>query len=329
MSEATTETQTAPATTEAAAPDLMALAAQADAGTLPETTSATPPAQETKDGKPAEKGSAETTTTDDKSKTADKTKADATKDAKPESPYTKAQKEQARLSDSWKKLEAEKAEVRKLQQELQAERAKIAQPKPASTPKKSEPSAEDYEELAKQYEEEGNTKLAKAAREAASQAREAAKNEPKTATGTGAVDASNTPEFQQGWQKSVQELIAEDPELAKPDNPVVQVANNICNHPQYGRFIKSHPDGIKMAVEVAKLVREAGASTQLKTQVTDLTDKLAKANAEVERLTKATALSGSSPTGTKPGAKAITDMSTSDAEKTVAQLAAAADRGEI
>ncbi len=295
------------------------------------------PAGETTDGKPADKASGETK--------ADKP-GDAKKpDEKQESAYTKAQKEEARKDRSWKALEAEKAAVRAEKEAHAAELAGLKRQvqelesklKPAAAAQ-GEPvdekgiTAGTYDRLAKKYDEEGKDDMAKLARDAAAKIRaQPAKPAAEAATasrehadvGATLAERLKNEEFSKRWFQHRDELVKAEPELGDPKNPVVQGAQALLNHPQWGRFFCALPDGVKAAVEVAKINVVAHQAEALKKD-------LATAKAEIDRLNKLLSPRGSQPAGPAGGggAKDISKMSPEEAEAEVHRAAAAADRGE-
>lgn len=322
-------------------PDMMALAIAADrsADTPAEPATVPPPVE--KQATTPTPAQTETTgnTADDTTKSAPDQKTPPHKDDKTAeaagSPYAKAQKESARKDKSWQAIEAQKAAVRDEQAKIAAERQTLhrelaelrAKAQAPTAPAKDEHgnTAEDYDELADKYADEGNTALAKAARERAKALRRAPAG--NQATGQQAATAPQTPDspqFQAAWQANVQQLITKDPELAKPDNPIVRTANALVNDPDYGRFFRHAPDGIAAAVEVARIMQQAESAKTLTTEVEMTKAELTKAKAEIDRLNKLTQPQGSPPTGAAPSRKP-TDALTDD---DIRQMAAAADRGE-
>jgi hypothetical protein len=304
-------------------PDLMALAAAADAGQPVTTAPSTPaPAEQTTPSTPADSGAP--AKPDDKPATAKPDKP-ATAD-KPESAYAKAQKDAERRDKSWKALEQEKAQVRaeaervkSVQTELEQLRRQVHElrqpPKPAADAAGID--ADTYDSLAKKYDEEGDTKMAGLARERAQALRRQAAATPAAAA---PVDSWKTSEFQQQWQRHTDEIIAADPALNDAQNPVFQATNMLVNHKEWAPFFRAEPHGIKAAVEVAKLMHAAQ-------RVPALQKEIDTHKAEIARLNKLNAPRGGGPTAAPAGEKKLTEMSPDEAEAHVRALAAAADRG--
>ena len=317
------------ATLEAPEVDIMAAAIAADNETASPTSPApaaketTPDALDTTGTPPA--GGTEATAT-----TASAT-AEATKPKNKETAFTKAKGEAERRDRSWKALEEEKATVRADKARAEAEAAILrremetlrnAQP---VGPTKDEhgATAEDYRGLAKRYRSEGNDELAEAAQARAEKLATTASRPAASAT------TFESPEFQAQWKGHTEKLIASDPTLADPENAVVKAANTILKDPTYGRFFKSHPDGINAAVEVARLLQANAAGQQTRQALTTTQADLTKAKAEVTRLTALLQPRGSHPAGQPGGGQKIEDMNPNDAAAAVMAMARAADRGEL
>jgi hypothetical protein len=331
----TAEISTAPASSTPDA-DMLAVAMAADAQTEPTTQTAAPaaapqdqtgvPPVEGKDAKtpdaaPAAPAAAKPGETTDAPKAP----------AKKETQFEKAKGDAERKDRSWKALEEEKVQVRTekaaLQAELQGLRREVEQLRTAKPtgPAKDEhgATAEDYTALAKRYEAEGNDEYAAAARARAQKLSQP--TGPRADNGA----AFDSPEFQSKWREQTQQLIAKEPELADPANPLVKAANGILADPTYGRFFKSHPDGIAAAVEVARLMRGNAQAQETTQQLTTTKAELTKAQAEVTRLNSLLHPRGSHPAGQPGGAPKIEDMNAAEAQQAVLEMARAADRGEL
>jgi len=271
------------------------------------------------DGKPAANGSA---------KPEDK-KAEAKPGEKKESDFAKAKGEQERRDKSWKALEAEKEAFRSergaLNAELQGLRREVSElrKRPQVTEPAKDPhglTASDYDKIAKDYRDQGNDSMAEAARERADSLRKQA----PAATAAPTNDFA-APEFQAEWKRHTAELIQQDPELGNPESPVVKAANTLLQDGTYGRFFRSAPDGIKAAVEVAKLMREAHSAQALKAQLTTSQEDIKTKQAEIDRLNGLLQPRGSHPASPATGRKQGEPLSDAD----VREIAAMADRGEL
>lgn len=318
-----TTTIEAPADTEI---DIMKIAEQADAE--PATTPAPakteqPPASGAQDEKKQDKQPAQG------EQKPEQKAADQQPDDGKASQYEKSKKEAERRDRSWKALEAEKeafrAEKARIDQELADLRrlqAQARQPAASTEPPKDKLglTATDYDEMAKEYDERGKDDLARAARERAAGLRAQA----ATAGSAAAPSNFDSPDFQAKWQENIQALVKEDPTLTDPANPVVKAANALTTDKNFGRFFRAAPDGIRAAVEVARLMQKATAAQALTTELDTTKGELKTAKAEIERLTKLLSPQGSRPTGPAPGAKRPEEMNSDD----IRALAAAADQGQ-
>jgi hypothetical protein len=312
----TAETAPQPATAE---PDMMQIALAADAE--PAAAPAEPAATTAPD-------TADTATPGEQGKPATPAEAGKPGEQGKESEFLKAKRDQERKNRSWQALEQEKQEYRAKeaarQTEIETLRREIAELKkrnPAATPGTDRHglAASDYDVLAKRYREQGNDEMAAAAAQKADDLRKQASS-PEAPTG----EPWKAPEFQQAWQQHTQTLIAQNPALADPANPLVASTNALVNHPVYGRFFKAAPDGIKAAYEVATMMQAAHAAQETRQQLDSAQAELKKTKAEVDRLTGLLQPRGSHPNGPAPG-KSAGDISDDD----VRAIAAAADRGEL
>lgn len=330
------DTKTASESTATAAttePDLLKLATAADAAVetdQPATSTATAP-QKT-DGTPTDEGESAKTPGD---KSGTEAKPEGKTDAKTgdESEFSKAKKEADRRDRSWKALDAEKNEFRAEKNRMEAEvqglrreMATLRQQAQAAQPAKDHTgaTAADYDQLAAKYDAEGNEDLAKAAKERANALRQKATSVDANAP---AGEPWKAPEFQAEWQRNVQAVITADPTLADPKNRVVGTANNLVNDPNYGRFFRAHPDGIKAAVEVAKIILASAEAGDLKNKYSELETQSKKDRAELARLNGLLQPRGSHPSGPPAGAKSLEEMTDTEAEAFVRRAAAEADRG--
>lgn len=329
----------APAATNSSDADLYAAAAAADAAQpVPDLAPSEPAAETpTTDASPAAYAPATTTrkTADERAEqeapeqlAAQDKPAAKPADAKPETPYAKAQKEAERRDRSWKALESEKTEIRAKQaqyeqqtRELTELRQRLAQPATPVKPAVDEQGidATTYERLAKEYAAEGNESMAAMARKQAASLRSKEAAAPGAAPAAAEATPPHTkPEFQAKWREHTAALVQAEPDLAKPDHPVVQAANALLADTAWGRFFLAHPDGITAAVQVAKLQQQAA-------QAIAAAKELTTARQEIARLTKLTSPRGSHPASAIPADRNPADLSDAD----VHALAAAADRGEL
>ena len=324
------QTATDTASNDAAEASMLALAAAADAGQPIDSTpaatadTASQPAPDVQ-GQPGQTPAAKGDSTTEKTAT----KPEDPANAKPETPYTKARKDGERLQKTWKSLEAEKVAFREERARIAQEDAairrelaelKAARQQPATTDDPADPQghkASTYDDLAKGYEEEGNARLAKLARDHAAHLRSSAAKAPtKAAPAAAAPTDSASPEFQARWQQTAEEIVKAEPELADANHPVFKAVDELVNRSAFAPFFRARPDGLRAAVEVAKLQQQAA-------RVGSLEKDLTTAKAEVARLSKLTQPRGSHPASPAPGAKRPEDLTDDD----VRQMAYAADHG--
>lgn len=305
------------------------LAADADmsGGATPPAESTPKPATETP-GAPSETGTAGNASgkpSAPEPKPAQPKPAATNVNAPAESEYKRKQAEAQRRERSWQQLEKEKQEFRQQKAQYEAEQARArAEREQAGRRDGLTAKANSYEALARQYEQAGDDRMAQVAREESRKLREEAQQAAQAPTETPAQGApQQSPAFVAEWNKHLQEVVAQNPELRDSDNPTAKQTMALLDHQAYGRFFKSHPDGIKMAVEVARLIEGAGKSQALEKELTS-------ARAEIERLNKLTNIRGGpaaptaapSPEGGLPG-----NLSGAALESWVRSAAYKADQG--
>lgn len=320
--------------------DLYAAAEAADAGrpfapaspSAPEATPDTPPAAgEDANRKPEsadERAAREEAELAEAAAAADEAEQQAARDQhaqapKPPTAADKAAKEAERKERTWKQLNEEKQRIAAERAEIQRQRAEIEQLRQQRAAAPAAPAtdehgleAKDYDRLAQKYRDQGNDSMAKLAAETAETLR--AKDRaaaPAPAAKPSAPDVSS-PEFQQAWRANIAALVQAEPELAKPDNPIVQTANALLQDATWSPYFLARPDGIRAAVEVAKLQTQAARAATLQ-------QELAKQQAEVARLTRLVSPRGGLPGSSAPSTKPPSELS--DAE--LYELARQADQG--
>ena len=263
--------QNSPATEPAAddASAIMQLAEKADTG----VTAATVDPPQPDATQPKEEAANNTAPAAAESPKADEPKQD--EETPPErTPYRQAverkQKDEARLDRSWKRLHEEKEEIRRQREQLARQ--------PVSPGNAKDP-GKTYEDLARDYRNKGDHKMAELALEKAEEAREKAREADSVPNPDAHWDK---PAFQRGWAEARDSLIRQDPTLADPANPVVKIANDLVNDREMGPIARSHPNGLKAAVGIARLMIEANAH-RLQVQ---------KLREEVKRLSSLTSVEG-------------------------------------
>lgn len=248
---------------------IMQLAEKADTGVTAETVDRTEPEAT----QPKEEAANTPAPAAAVSPKADEPKPD--EDApKERTPYQQAvdrkQKDEERLDRSWKKLHEEKEEIRRQREQLARQ--------PVSPGNVKDP-GKTYEDLARDYRNKGDHKMAELALEKAEEAREQVRQVDEVPKPDAHFDK---PAFRRGWADVRDTLIRQDPSLANVDNPVVKIANDLVNDKEMGPIARSHPNGLKAAVGIARLMIEANAH-RLQVQ---------KLREEVKRLSSLTSVEG-------------------------------------
>lgn len=247
---------------------IMQLAEKADIGVTAETVDQTQPEAT----QPKEEAAIKPAPAAVESQKAEETKQDEA--PRERTPYQQAldkkQKDEVRLDRSWKKLHEEKDELRRREEKL-AERPEA--PGNVKDPGKI------YDDLARDFRNKGDHKMAELALEKAEEVRD----KVRQADSVPEPDAHwHKPAFQRGWSDARDTLIRQDPALADPANPVVKIANDLVNDKEMGPIARSHPNGLKAAVGIARLMIEAN-SHRLQVQ---------KLREEVKRLSSLTSVEG-------------------------------------
>jgi hypothetical protein len=235
-----------------------------------------------------------------------------------ETAYTKLQKEQERLARNRREFEEEKARERAaLETERQKLRTETTKPAPRSDDPLNGFTAEQLDTAADKLEAQGKYDLANEARKAAAERRKAPKAEDRgQRTEDGSDKAGQaTPEFMQQWRANLEREVEANPELRSKDTPLYQATAKVL---QTEPWLQKMPDGINKAVRVAKLQAEAAAVPTLKA-------KIAEMEKELTDLRTATSLSGGSAESRGRAKKPLQEMSDSEAEAEIRQLAAETD----
>jgi hypothetical protein len=230
-----------------------------------------------------------------------------------EEPKSKDQKDKDRLDKNWKKMQEREAAARALMDEaIQAkadlakqERKTLVKTKPADLMEEKETlpdgnkgySVKQYQDAAKQLREEGNADLAI---QAENKAREV-----------------YTSAFTKIWHANLEMLAEENPDITDTKKPITQKCNDILNNLP---FLKTLPDGCVYALRIAQGDMSKSMISELKAE----NDKLKK---EVDKLYRATRLTGSGPAHYSGGDKEFESMSKAEKKAHLRHLAAQADMG--
>jgi hypothetical protein len=239
-----------------------------------------------------------------------KEQAADTKEAKIEG---RLAKDQARLSESWKKLEEEKALVRKQAEELRLAKEKAEEDAIKSVAPDMSSSPEDLRRYARDWENEGKDDLASEARKMADQIDRAQKlkseRDERIAKQQNEIRATNA-----------RRLMEDNPDLKNQDSTLYKALAEIVNNQdtELREFFSKSPNGLVYGTQIArmKLAAESAASLQ---------DEIATIKKENEELKKKLSLGSS--TGSKPskGKKEFEDMDYKEQEAFLKKMLSESD----
>ena len=166
--------------------------------------------------------------------------------------------------------------------------------------------AKDYEEAATGFGEDGEIRLAESARAKA--------KELGAAEGQAKANVSQT-QHDQAWEAKRQDLMTRYPKLRDNANPLTQKAQAMLqNNPS----LTASPDGLEMAVKMAKLEMASDNSNEAAEQLNELQEKYNK-------LEKKTSVTGGFTSERPDGEKAFDDMSDDEQEGFLLRAAMAHD----
>jgi hypothetical protein len=226
---------------------------------------------------------------------------------------SKDEKDRERLDRNWKKMQEREAAAKALMDEAvqrQAELAKkereqIVKAKPPDLMDERETlpngdkgySVRQFADAAKQLKEEGNVELAM---QAEAKAREL-----------------YTTAFTRIWQANLETIAETDPDITDSKKPISIKCNEILNALP---FLKSLPDGCRYAYRIAQ-------GDTSKSLISELKAENSKLKQEVDKLNKATRLTGSGPAHYTGGEKRPEDMTKAERRQYLRYLAHEADLG--
>jgi DNA repair exonuclease SbcCD ATPase subunit len=241
------------------------------------------------------------------------------KDDPNESKYVKAKKDAERKDKSWKALEQEKAEIRKKAEEIEA-RAKALEEEKAKLQKPAEDrsevlleTAKKYDEAAKEFESKGRDDLAEACKAKAKACRELIEKNKTEAL------ASKQKEFNARWDKHVEVLTKENPELADAKSELYQDVEKVLRDRS---VLTTYPDGIRDAVQLSKLRLEHKKFSVL---VPDLQKQLTEAKAKITELEKSTQIPTAGASSRGRASRPFNEMSKGEQEQYLKSEAMALD----
>jgi hypothetical protein len=224
---------------------------------------------------------------------------------------SKYAKNQARLNKTWTEVNADKERIKQATTQLQQQHQALENQRQqliAQQGYRDEHghTAKDYEEAAQGFEEEGDISLAKSA---------LAKAKELGAAEDQARVSVTQNQYQQAWEAKRRELMTRIPELNDMSNPLTQKAQAMLqNNPS----LTASPDGLEMAVKMARLEMGSGNSEESATKLLELREKYNK-------LEKKTSVQGGFTGEKLNGAKGFVDMNDEEQEKYLRQAAMAHD----
>lgn len=236
--------------------------------------------------------------------------------AQEESAYARLKKDQARLARNRQEHQAEREQFLREREQLQREREEFERQRTTPPPAEKSPLAEFSEEALAQYAEdaEADGRHAQAARARAEIERRKAQPPPAPQRQQGS-DPVSQERFVAAWKGNLETLTKENPDLGNPQSELYQETAGIL---KARPILHTYPDGIKDAVTLAKLQKEASAVPGLRKKVTDLEQ-------EVQRLRAATTPAGGAPEQRGGAAKPFEQMSAEEQRASLRRQAAEAD----
>jgi hypothetical protein len=232
------------------------------------------------------------------------------------------QKEQDRLDKTWENVNRQKEELERRRQELDQAQQRIAQQqqtkaRPAQvrdiTSRQLFQAHQDFKARAKEALKDGdydaynqNDALAEQSLQHAQQFYQVEQQE---------AQQEQQQQYQALWVSKMTEAAKDEPDLINPQSALSQAMQKLLQ--EHGAFLYGNPDGFKYGLEFVK--KQMAAES-----VSELRDKLTKAEAEVQRLTKATTPLGAGPT-TPIQPRKLDDMSTDEQIRELERMAARAD----
>jgi hypothetical protein len=188
---------------------------------------------------------------------------------KPDTDYSRAQKEQERKDRSWQALQAEKERFRMMtsQWEEQQRMAQLEQARQTYQPLKKEGlTAQEYYEGAVRFEQDGDHENALKAYKVAS---ELGRTEQQRYAQMQEMEA----EYQ--WRLGMQEVGKVFPEIWNPNHPIVGHLERIISE---NPWIYRVPQGFQRAAEVAHMLTQIGAIKEKDDEIVALKAQLEKYN---------------------------------------------------
>ena len=228
---------------------------------------------------------------------------------KPETQYSRAQKEQERKDRSWQALQAEKEQFRMMttQWEEQQRMAQLEATRRTYQPLKKEGlTAQEYMEGARRFEEEGDFENAYKANQVAQQLFHAEQGRAQQMQG---VEA----EYQ--WRVGMQQAIQMRPDIGDPSSEIASHLERIIAQNPWIYYI---PNGFLRAAEVADMLTKMASLSELQ-------DENEKLRADLERFQRGSQPARGGFASPRLGEKDFDDMDLAEMEAHLKGVTAEAD----
>jgi len=221
-------------------------------------------------------------------------------------------REEARLSESWKRLEAEKAQVRAIHAELQRKAEEAQKASDPTSPAKPE----ELRKFAREWEEEGKDDLARNARLHAEKLEQKLRSDAERGE-------KKVREFNDTWQSSVQRMIAENPELKDETSDLGRRVISLLksDDAELRTLINSTQNGFIYATQIAKMQKAAEDSEALRTEI----ESLRKENGDLRKKTSLSASGSQKPAKRK----SFDEMDSRQQEAFLRSMAVDSDSGVL
>lgn len=216
-----------------------------------------------------------------------------------------------RATKTWEEINREKAEIQRQREEIERQRREFELRKAEILPeaKRALASAEDYDRMASEWAAEGKDELAKSAKERAAHLRRVAQETEAQAKAA---------ELQQAQMTVMREVVTAHPDLKDPKSALHQEVESVM---KLRPILATYPDGIRDAVEVARLRLESKSVENLRKEVADLKQRLA----EREKLLQP---GGGAPAAASASGESFDSLPSGDREKRILEeLRSAESRG--
>jgi hypothetical protein len=228
---------------------------------------------------------------------------------RPDTEYSRAQKEQERKDRSWQALQAEKERFRQLtsQWEEQQRMAQLEQTRRQNQPLKRDGlTAQEYYEGAKVFEREGDFENAYKAHQISQEMFRAEQ---------GRVQQMQGVEAEYQWRTQMQEAIRREPKIADPSSPISQHLERIISQ---NPWIYHIPNGFYRAAEVADMLTKMSSLSELQ-------DENEKLRADLERYQRRSQPARGGYASPRQGEKDFDEMDLNEQEAHLKAMTAEAD----